>query len=253
MAGTAVTGVNGTLGADLQIKAAGDGGWTKTQPLVAPVPFQGNEASLRAGIDLAPIQTMIDNIEKETGFAPGSYDIAVVPHVTAKGSVNGQPLDLAYAPAFTFKYTKTNITPDATLQTSEPKSIGSNVVSARHLSLGLITPTVSAARGLSAVLALLALAACSGFAAVVFLGLGQDETVKAQVRYHTTMVKVEQADHNGSHRVSVATMNDLARVANRDGGVIFTQALEDGDLYFVPDGATTYEYATRNGNGNGNG
>jgi signal peptidase I len=243
VAGLDAAGVSGEIGADLQIRAGAEGGWTKTQALVPPVAFQGNEATVRASIDLAPLQTLIETVEKETGFTPGAYELVIVPRVKAVGAIGGEPLELAYAPAFTFKYTKTTITPDAALQRTEPKSIGGPETSPRRLSLGPVGLPIAAARPLTAALAIAALGVAGLFAAVAFLGVGQDEAVKAQVRYRVKMVRVEEADHGGSRCVRVGALSDLARLAQASGGVVFSQDLPTGPLYFVPDGSVTYEYS----------
>ncbi len=238
----------GVYAVNLWIKA-GDNGWTRAQELVPPTGFAGPEVTARVSIEFARMQGLIETVEKETGFTPGGYEISVVPTMRTKGTLAGEAIELTYAPAFTFKYTKTTITPDAQLTRSEGKSIGDTVSRRQNVSiLGLGLP-VSTARivgvfGLSAGLALDAL-----FAAVVFLGLGGDETAKVRARFGATMVRVNEADHNGNHVVQVASMLDLARLAARDGRIIFSQKLADGDLYFVPDGQTTYEYTATNGNG----
>jgi signal peptidase I len=232
----------GGFAMNLSVKAMGEGGWSKSFELTTPSAIEGNETSGRAYIDLAPLQALIETIEKETGYTAGGYELVVTPKVEAKGTVAGEPVQLLFAPALTFEYTKTLITPDSNLQPLEPKVLGDNVTRSQSLSLGVLTLPVSTSRALFAGLVLASLGAGAAFASVVFLGVGQPETVKARVRYGATMVEVREADHNGSHRVQVASMTDLARLAQRDGGVIFSQKLPDGDLYFIPDGTLTYEY-----------
>jgi signal peptidase I len=234
----------GGFAMNLLVKATGEGGWSKSFELIAPSAVDGTETSGRAYIDLAPLQALIETIEKETGYTAGAYELVVTPRVEARGTVAGEAVELLFSPALTFKYTKTLITPDSRLQHLEPKTLGDNVTRAQDLSAGALTLPVSMSRGLFGGLTIASLAAAAAFASVVFLGLGQPESVKAQVRYGATLVQVSEADHNGSHRVRVASMTDLARLAQRDGGVIFSQKLPDGDLYFIPDGPVTYEYGS---------
>jgi len=235
--------VRGELSAELQIKATGEGGWVITRPLLPPTPFEGTETDARMWIEFAPVQALIDRVEAETGFSPGGYELVVVPSVRVSGALGGESFDTVYAPAFTLKYSKTTIVPDASLRRSEPQSLG-ETVSDRQSVLGLALPT---ARWLLTAATVAVASLASIFAAVVFLGFGQDEATKVRARYGTRVVAVTAADHNGSHRVQVARLEDLAALAQRDGKIVFSQKLPDGDLYFVPDGPLTYEYASQNG------
>lgn len=108
--------------------------------------------------------------------------------------------------------------------------------------LGLQT-SVSNWRAISLTGALLSLAAAGGIAAVVYLGLGQREDERIQARYRGMLVPVET---NGSTpaatSIHVASMSDLARLAQRDGGIIFQESGPSTRRYFVRDGQDTYDY-----------
>ena len=58
------------------------------------------------------------------------------------------------------------------------------------------------------------------------------------------LISVTDADRqHTSHRVRVAGISDLVRLANRDGGVILHEVGKPGsDLYFVDEGTISYEY-----------
>lgn len=235
--------LRGELSAELQVRATGEGGWVIRQPLLAPTPFQGTEASTRLWVGFAPIQALIERVEAETGFTPGGYELVVVPSVHVTGAIGRESFDAVYAPAFTLKYNKTTIVPDGSLRRSEAQRLGETVRERQNV-LGLPVPT---ARWLLTGGSAAAAALASLCAAVVFLGLGQDEATKVRVRYGTRVVPVMEADHNGACRVQVARLEDLAALAQREGKIVFVQRLPDGDLYFLPDGAVTYEYASANG------
>lgn len=232
--------VAGEVSADLQVRA--DNGWTKTMPLQGPVPFEGPNAAARFTVDLNRVRSLIDAIEKQTGVSAQSYNLVLTPTVHLRGKIGSNPVDEEYAPDFTFKYTRSRITAPTDLIQAQPTSIGGDVSQTEHMPLLLLPLTIREARGVGAALTLLSLGLASAMAAVVFLGVGQDETTKARLRYGTTLVSVREATHNGSAVVQVASMQDLARLAARDGHIIFRQPVPDGDLYFVPDGAVTYEY-----------
>jgi signal peptidase len=235
--------VRGELSADLLIKAQGEGGWTKTSQLLAPLAFEGATAQTRFVVDFDPVQNIIETIEKETGFAPSAYDLVITPRVAIIGKLGAQAIEEVYAPAFTLKYSKTTITADSALRRSEPKSIGAPVVEPQNVSFFSIDLSVPNARLIYGGATLVALALAALFAAVVFLGVGQDEATQVRTRYGMKLVPVTESQNTTSNRVQVARLQDLAVLASRDGKIIFNQKLPNGELYFVPDGAVTYEYS----------
>lgn len=235
--------VSGELSADLLIRAQGDGGWVKTQQLLEPTPFEGPTAEGRFSIDFGPVQGLIDTIEKETGYTPAGYDLVIQPKVTINGNLGAEPVQESYSPAFTIKYTKTTITADSSLLRSEPKSIGAPIRQAQKIDFLGRKLSVPTARQLFLGMTLAALAGAAAFAGVVFLGIGQDEATQVRARYGMKLVPVTDAENYGSNRVQVSRLQDLAVLAQRDGKIVFSQHIAGGELYFVPDGAVTYEYA----------
>ncbi len=156
LTGTEVAPQSGAGALNLTVKAAGEGGWSKSFEIVAPTGFAGTSTSMRSFIELAPLQALIESIEKETGFSAPSYDFTVSARVDTKATVAGEAVKLLYTPAITFKYTKTLITPDPQLQQTQPTRLGENVTKSRDLSLGLVSLPVSTLRPLAAALAAVA-------------------------------------------------------------------------------------------------
>lgn len=247
--------VAGQISAALQIKAGEkpDEGWTKTLPLEpAAITFTGPTAAARVNADFPAVLGLIDAIERETDFKPAAYEVAVIPTVRVTGSVGPQAVDETFAPAFTMKLNRTQITLDPDLRRSEVKSTKDNVPVEQYLDLPGLSLPVPLARYLTAAGTALAVLAAAVLAAVIFLGLGRDEAAKIRARYGTMLVSVAEADLNDDvQQVEVASIHDLARLAKRDGGAIFQQELAPGLhlYYFVPEGTVTYEYVVANGAG----
>jgi hypothetical protein len=235
----ALADVHGSLSADLLVTAQGEGGWTISRPLVASTTFDGPEAKARMSVDFASVQGLIDTVEKETGYTPPAYDLVVQPTVLLTGRVGSEEIKETYSTPFTLKYSKTTITSKPPLSATAPKSIGGPVTVPQHAAFGLSVPT---ARTVFSILTLGALGAAGVLALVVFLGWGQDETTQVRTRYGARLVPVTNVDVGGTNRVQVARLQDLAVLAQRDGKIIFRQKTHLGELFFVPDGLTTYEY-----------
>jgi signal peptidase len=241
--GSVTPDVSGVLSATLEVKA-GEEGWAQTMELLPAAPFSGPVTSLRVPIDFAQIWKLIETVEKETGFSAGTYDVSVIPTVHVRGNVGTEAIDETYSPVFAMKLNRTQITIDPQLTRSEVKTFTSTLSQQNDLSiLGLSMPVITA-RWISAVGAALALLAAAALAMVVFLGTGLGKAAQIRARYGGILVCVEQTDLNEEgHKVEVASIEDLVRMARTDGRPIFHQELSHSShRYFIRDGLVTYEY-----------
>ena len=234
--------MTGTVAANLVIRPAG-GEWSRTTPLLAPTPFEGTTATAPISIDLVAVGALINQIEDETGLSGRSYELMVNAHVTATGTRAGEPFETTFESPFTLTYDPVLITPPSTLTTTTPTTATKTIVRPKSLSLGFWSPRVSSARavamvGFSAMLGLLLMA--GGYLA---LGLRNDEEARIRARYGSRLVSVAGPEtERTADAVRVATMRDLARLAERFGSVILHAPLPEGHRYFVRDGEDTYEY-----------
>ena len=236
--------VAGDLTAVLQIQA-GEEGWTKTEELLPLTPFEGTTASARLEVDLAEVSSLIETVEEETGFFAGTYDVSVIFEVRINGSIGAEKVeDEVYAPAFTMEFDQTQITPAAELARSEVGTIGGMVSGSNELDLLGLSIPVTEARWLTATGAGLALATVLALAAVVLIRLTRDEAAMIRARYGSLLISVAQADGlETARKIQVASIQDLVRLAKRDGRIIIHQEVGPGiHRYLVDDGTVTYEY-----------
>lgn len=236
--------VTGRLSADLVIRA-GDG-WTRTEPLIAPRTFEGSGTTQQFTIDLAAIQALITRIEEETGFTPRTYTLSVQPRIEITGNLGAHAIEETYAPVYEIQYDATRITPATTLASSEPQSVGRDAQIANEMRFLGLTRTVGEWRWAGIIGATLGLSAAIAIAAVALLGVGQPEEQRILARYRRMLVPVETTGASASGAsIQVATMKDLARLAQRDGGIIFHESRPFMHRYFVRDGEVTYDYTVR--------
>jgi len=109
---------------------------------------------------------------------------------------------------------------------------------------GLDLP-VATVRSVSAVgFALTGGAATGGLVLAMLLSQERGEAARIQARYGSLLITVAQADlKEDAQRISVASIEDLVKLAQRDGRMILHQELgPQSHLYFIPDGAVTYQY-----------
>jgi hypothetical protein len=234
--------LHGTILADMEIESLGDTAWTKRLPFVPPTPFEGANATGSGVLDLVAIDQTIRQIESETGSRPGQYKLSIVPVVQVEGSAGGDEFNATYQDAFSFDYERNQISPQNELTSSKPNQATDTVRSAKHIGLILASPSVSEARIIGVLLFGIAAIGCAGFTGVVFLGLGQNEVAKAFARHQLKLVHVSDVEDSGVQRIRLREPGDLAKVAKRDGNIVFVRDTETHHVFFVPSGAVTYEY-----------
>ena len=245
LTGAEQTNLQGQISADLLVRPSGSPGWSNTSHLMPETPFSGATANGSAVIDLTPIKTTIDQIEKETNYKAGKYDLMIVPHVTISGDANGRPVNETYSAPLTFTYDKTTITPPADQQASQPSTVVTRSTRTNHVNALVTTLSVSQGRAVGGLLALAAVATALAFGAVVFLGLGRGKAVQLLARHGVKLVPVDENEELAVQRVRVSSLDSLAKLAQRDGNMIFSQLRDDDELLFIPDGSVTYEYVYR--------
>ena len=216
-------------------------------PLLGWQPFSGANAEGRAVVDLAPLQSLIETIESETGFRAANYEISVVPHVLVSGRADGREVNDGHSSQLTFVYNKTTITPSAMSTPGQDRPLVERRVETNRLDAGLFAIDVAQARPLSILLAGLSLGGIAAFASVVFLGLGKDEASKVLTRHRLKVVAVDHFEEETIQRIRVSSLEDLARLAEAGQGFIFSEIRQGTELLFVADGGVLYEYVNEPG------
>lgn len=236
-----IESATGELSAVLEVGTA-LAGWTRTEQILEPKPFTGATASTTLPIDVATLTTLIDRVEKETGFASPSYEITVTPTVAIAGALGDDAINESYSSPFTMTLNGTSLTPDEDLFRRDAREF--TALEASTKSVPILGTSVSSTRSIGALASLVALAAAGGLAALAWFGIGRGENAQIGARYGSMLISVTDADRkHTTHRVRVAAISDLVRLARRDGGVILHEVGQRGsDLYFVDEGTISYEY-----------
>ncbi len=221
------------------ILRAGENEWAQTLQELTPARFTGPIAQAQAAIDLQRLKALIEQVEKETSFRSQKYTIAVRFDVLVDGIAR------PFSAEFPSTLDGTRIEWPETLAIIDPLQPATQSKRTNEMGIGPLSAPVGQMRWLALIGALVAfLAACTAGAAV-YLGVGQSESARIKARYRNMLLPIEHP--NGEPRperagTRVASMRDLARLARRDGGIIFHEEIVGGFRYFVRDGDDTYEY-----------
>lgn len=238
--------VHGSYSVDLEI-VAGDGIWRLSEVIVEPTAFQGGEVAFRVPFDFEAIAARLATVEEESGYQAQRYTLTITPNIAIQGVVGNLPIDEQFQSSFPIAMDQLQITPGSELVNSLLRTESLAVVEVNRAGYGNLTMPVSQARtfGTAGLAATLLITLVVG--GMIWLGLRRDEHALIQLRYRPMLVSVSGADLDDGNleRVSLASMQDLARMAQRDGQIIFHQQTGlDRQRYFVRRGSVVYEYCS---------
>lgn len=228
-------------------------GWQRTIPLYPETPFNGTTNFTMATLNLCEVESLVNLVEAQTGLKQIAYTLEIVNDVNFAASMNGQVVSDTISPVMTFNYDKIHfflaenggVEP---LHTVKAGMAGSTTARINSLSVfGLALPVWS-----------MRLASVFGFI-VSTLGLGmagmrlyqdasQTENGLFQLKYGGMIVNVhEQNLEPYSVVVDVDAMDDLARLADRQDGMILHMQRNFLHYYFVQSNGTMYRYVVTGG------
>jgi signal peptidase I len=225
--------------------------WKRTIELRPKTEFSGDLVAISGILDLDQLQSLVANVNQQTGVARQYYTVKVIPEVSVHATVEGHTLEEQFAPALTFQANDLemylaaqspleNVNPlKPTLggmyqkTTTQPNTIPIfgyelNVLLARALALAGVALAVL------------------GLAAVVIAQVWasrQDEAAVIELKYGASLVALNGEDPvQGRPLVGVQTMEELARMAEREGRMILHRPHDDTHRYYVQDTAVVYYY-----------
>lgn len=224
-------------------------GWQRTIPMNQPSSFVGNTFSTTSMLDLCQIVTLVNTLEQETGLRANNYTLEIIPQVTMTGIMAGTQVNDSFSPRLVFRFDKVHFslsTPkgqDDPLNYSLQSSVPNPNLEANTFSLLGLKPTVLTVR----------MAALFGLAislvGLLLIGLqfiganGQNEEAMIRLKYGALLVNVYERDIEPVSRlIDVTTIDELAKLAERQSTVILHMMINFLHFYYVQSNDVTYRY-----------
>jgi signal peptidase I len=226
-------------------------GWKRTIPLQPETAFTGPVATARGALDLDELQALTDAMQAEAGIQRQDFTVTVGADVTVNGSLAGHELRDQFAPRLTFRMDAVQLQLVAGNKETDPFRVSqAGVLRGSRLepnALPLLALRLDV--GLARVLAIIGLALSGLSALVVGLQLRRtlhsDEATRIQARYGAYLLSVLSADGLGSQRVvDVASIEELAKLAERGGRMILHSVSGLAHSYVVQETDGAYRYCT---------
>ena len=224
-------------------------GWQRTIPMIPKTAFTGNSYFTMAAMDLCQLESLVNLMERETGLHTNTYTVEVITNVTFTANASGLAITDTFDPVLAFKFDKVHLYLTNSNEQTDPMHItkqglaSSSNVQANTLPLLGWEPTI----GFIRVFALLGLGiSLSGLVIMGLLTLNtarQSEDAFIRLRYGSMLVDVyEKSLEPTSTMIDVTSMDDLAKLAERQGTMILHMTLNFLHYYLVQNNGTTYRY-----------
>jgi signal peptidase I len=229
-------------------------GWQRTIPLNPQTTFSGNAFFSTATLDLCQAESLANLVEQETGLHPNIYTLEIVSDVELTGKIAGNQVSDTFTPSLVFEFDKTHFylnVEDA--QTDPLHSVkqgmaGSSVLQANTFSVLGLQPTVWSIRLISLLGFALSVTGLL-LAGMNIYGLAQQSEISLiKLKYGAMLVDVyEQNLAPTSSVIDVTSMDNLAKLAERQGTMILHMILNFLHYYLVQNNGTTYRYVVSAG------
>lgn len=243
-----LTDATGTYSLSVTVGEAN--GWTKAVELIPATQFAGSSVSFSAPIQINDFQAVVDNAELATGMELAQYKLIIQPTIQLQGLIHGIQWQDNYSPALPFLVNDIQVRLDsqdldesALLSQSETgATFGSNLEIAQINIFGF-NLNIYAVRILFVLLipVLFTIMIVSGWQ--WFFVLKPDRVSQIAGRYGPKLVDVTgRKGRHASTDVQVYKIEDLARIADREGATILHETENGVHYYFVDSQNGTYIY-----------
>ncbi len=226
-------------------------GWQRTIPVQAASAFSSNPLVLRTVVDLCQAKALVESMQERTGFQSTYYSFVIVPEVNVSARVAGQELRDTFAPKLAFRFDSllfylVREDPQADpLRPLQGKMLTYTGSEANTLPLLGREFAISGLRAASAWGLGLGLAGVLGLGALLFaLGRG-NQAALLDLKYGPLLVGVQDEAQLPATTIEVASMDDLAKLAERHQTMILCLDRPPLRHYLVHRDGTAYRYTVK--------
>ncbi|MFZ5910747.1 MAG: signal peptidase I [Chloroflexota bacterium] len=224
-------------------------GWQRTIPMLPQTSFAGNSVVAMAPLDLCQLEALVDLVESETGLRANTYTVEIVTDIAVVASTAGQVFQDRFDPALVFKFDKVHLYLADHDAGSDPMHItkqglaASSMVVANTLPVLGWEPTVGAVRALALIGLGLSLGGVALMGFILWKTARQGEEASIRLRYGSMIMDVLERSLDPSLPViDVTSMDDLAKMAERQNTMILHMTLNFLHFYLVQGNGAMYRY-----------
>ncbi|MBI5953842.1 MAG: signal peptidase I [Chloroflexi bacterium] len=240
--------VSGTQQIDARISDE-QSGWQRTIPLQPETAFSGNSYTAIAPVDLCQVQALVSTVEEGTGFRPNTYTLTIISQTSVTAKADGNPIYDSFTSSLVFEFDKVHFYLAGKNNESDPlqssksgKAASANVQPNSFRFLGLEW-NVFGLRVLSLGGLGLSLLCLLIFGWYVLQATKRDPQFVIQVKHSSLLMDIYEYDFEKNQPlVEAASIDALAKLAERQNSVILHMTRDRLHYYFVKSDGTTYYY-----------
>jgi signal peptidase len=248
LAGVGVQGVAGSRQLFARILDE-QSGWQRVIPLEAETPFIGNSYFSNAQLDLCQVQTMVSSMEQQTGMHPSTYTLEVVAQSNFAGTLNGNPIFDSFDATMVFKFDKVHfylvseITPGEPMQVTKPGLSGGQVQVSNTVSVLGFDLSVQTIRILSMLGFVFSLGSTLAIGFYFLQGFKLGPNALIRLKYGGLIMDARGLEFQQNlPLVEVASIDDLARLAERQNTLITHMEINSLHIYMLQCNGAVYRY-----------
>lgn len=251
--GNGVQGISGNHSMVARIMDV-ESGWLRTIPLTPQVSFNGNSYFNMTTLDLCQVESLVNLVEQEAGLNSSAYTLEIVANAAFTAIVAGEQISDMFDPRLVFKYDKvhfylvTDQSQQDPLRSSKQSMASSSDTQINTISLLGLKPPVWAVRFISLLGFGFSLFGLIAAGMNMYRTASQSQEALIRLKYGSMLVDVyEQSITPSLAVIDVATIDDLARLAERQGAMILHMTQNFLHYYLVQSNGATYRYVISTG------
>jgi signal peptidase I len=228
--------------------------WQRTMILESQRSFSGNTFSSVVNLNLCDIESLASSFEAETDLKPFEYSLVINPNVQIQGIVNNLELNDSFQSSLVFQFDKIHFylaQPDPQVDPLRPVQIGiikNNRLETNTLNILGYTPTVLQARRISIPGLLASFIGILILIMIILRTAKENEEVFVRMKYGSLLVDVGgKSSPSSGPLVDVLSMDDLAKMAEKNNSVILHEVRGIIHNYYVQDNHLTYRFTLGQG------
>jgi signal peptidase I len=245
-----VGAMDGTLA--LRAELSDGSGWRRTIKLAAPMQFHGAHTEGTATLELPAVEALLAEVRTATGAGASTYTVDIIANVAVAGTLHGQRINSELASQLGFHLDAIRLAPETSMRdatsgytTSTAGAVKVRTTSDSRLELFGRGTSVEAAKEI----AIVGTAITAAAAASILLLIRRRRpgpTAHIAMRYGPRIIAVDAAEVGGHLVVfDVASIDDLARLAEQHACLILHQEKNGQDTYLFQADRTVYRYVLR--------
>jgi signal peptidase I len=231
-------------------------GWKRTLPLEPKTAFTGSTFASNTSLDLCEVEAIVSAMEDTTDLHQSSYSLVITPRVAITGIMSARVLQAAFEPQLPFLFDKVHLYLNNSDPTTDPFNasqdgiIAGTRIQPNTISLLGLKLDVGSTRRISLVFIVISLGMLLFLAMYVSRTVRGSQEALVQVKFGSMLVDVKDKPLELSlPSIDVLTMDDLARLAEHNSGVILHEAHGLVHYYFVQGDRIIYRYMINDGPG----